>query len=204
MKLRGITNINARCLLTQRKTTRQRIKTEPTASTTTTMTATNLSLVAANSHLIASPSSSSSNTTARPSPNTTNSSNDCEMLNLNYQQRSSTTTNISNAPGALGGYHQPPQQIIAVNQFTTNQYIINTGGQPVMGSQVLPTSLTAPDNLMKLTAASNTASAVYGNTGGYYTSSAGAVAPSGSNWYNSNDFNLDLNNNPIGVDPSDS
>lgn len=214
MKTRGMQTISARYLIGQRKATKQqRIKTEAngTTTTTTTMTAANLSLVPNNVHHMSAVSNGSGNSggqLTRPSASmSSSSSNDCEMLNLNYQQRTmTTTTNVNNGSGAPAvsatgsGYHQAPQQIIAVNQFTTNQYIINTGGQAVMSGQMLPTALAAPDNLMKL----NTTASVLGATGhyannssGYYTGPTSGVSTSGS-WYNTNDFNLDLNNNQLG------
>ena len=171
------------------------------------MTATNLSLVAAKSEFtIPSTSHLNSSNQMATRPN----GSDCEMLNLNYQQRTMQQTNMSNSginpmcnnvsgvSGGAGSYHQPAQQIIAVNQFTTNQYIINTGGQPVMGAQV-----PLPDNLMKLTtAAANTAVLGAGHyapaSSAYYGMNSGAAAASASSWYNNNDFNLDLNNNQIG------
>jgi hypothetical protein len=52
------------------------------------------------------------------------------------------TSHVNSAMNNSATGYQPAQQFIAVNRFTTNQYIINTGG---------PIEVPLPDNLVKLT-----------------------------------------------------
>jgi hypothetical protein len=112
--------------------------------------------------------------------------NQTAMFDLNYEQRTmmQETNQI-----CINGYqtHQP-QQIIAVNQFTTNQYIINRGESSVMGGAQIPMT----DNLTKLSNIAPVNSNVYGTTtGGYYDMNSTANA---SSWYNFN-----VNSNQTGI-----
>ena len=121
--------------------------------------------------------------------------NQTAMFDLNYEQR--TMMQEANQISINNGYQtqQPAatQQIIAVNQFTTNQYIINRGESSMMGGGQIQMT----DNLTKLSNIAPTNSTVLGTshygttTGGYYDMNSTANA---SSWYNFN-----VNSNQTGI-----
>ena len=118
--------------------------------------------------------------------------NQTAMFDLNYEQR--TMAQETNQICINNGYqtHQP-QQIIAVNQFTTNQYIINRGESSVMGGGQIQMT----DNITKLSNIAPANSTVLGasnygtTTSGYYDMNSTANA---SSWYNFN-----VNSNQTGI-----
>ena len=116
--------------------------------------------------------------------------NQTAMFDLNYEQR--TMMQETNPMCINNGYqtHQPAatQQIIAVNQFTTNQYIINRGESSMMGGGQIQMT----DNLTNLSNIAPAGTSHYGTTtGGYYDTNSTANA---SSWYNFN-----VNSNQTGI-----
>lgn len=169
IKSRGLTYINTNNLPGIKSSYKQRaIKIEQNPTTTTTLIAT-------------------TSTSVKPEFTQPN-----QTAMFDYEQR--TMMQETNQICINNSYqtHQP-QQIIAVNQFTTNQYIINRGESNMIGGSQIQMA----DNLTKLSNIAPANSNLLGSnhygttTGGYYDMNSTANT---SSWYNFN-----VNSNQTGI-----